>query len=133
MQLAHPREVAARAIRDFEVALELPHVAEFVGARETERAEGVRADRVVDHVFTEREFQLRRQLGAAQVITGESDRIVDQCVALQEHLVGGDADVLGADPGNARRAGGIADVPSAWRCGPMPKWIRFSRSEYRGT
>src|SRR6185436_13258771 len=48
-----PLEIATRAVRDFEVALELPHVAELVGTRETKGAERVGRNRVVGHVFAE--------------------------------------------------------------------------------
>ena len=129
---ARARSRSRRArIRGFEVALELPHVAELVGARETEARNCIGRDRVVGHGFAERGARAARPSRAPrQVLAGDADRFVRSA----RRRAGRSRAPRCRCPRRrstecARRRSGnvIASVPSAPRCGPMPKWIRFSQ------
>src|SRR5262245_45679837 len=55
------------------VALELEHVAEFLGARETEAAVDLGRHRVVDDLAAQRLRESRRHLPAREVLAGDAD------------------------------------------------------------
>src|SRR6185503_14185108 len=77
-----------------ELAVELKHVAQVLGARESESPEGSRRHGVVPYWLTERLRQGLCHLSAGQMTAGNADGLADHLVALLEDCVGGLSDIF---------------------------------------
>src|SRR5262245_63514 len=84
VQRARDRGVAGAAELALEVALELEHVREVVGAGELERAIDRVGDGLVDDLGAERAAERGGHLGARRVLAGDSQRLADPPRALAE-------------------------------------------------
>ena len=90
-------EVARTAEVLLKVALELEHVAQILGARETKAAVDLGRHVVVAHLLTQRLGERGGHLRAGQMLAGDADGLADELAAVLEDAVGALADVLGGD------------------------------------
>lgn len=90
--VARPAEVF------FEIALELKHVAQIVGARKTERAVYLRGHAVVTDFLSQHFAKNGCQLRARKILARNRHGLADEFITLLEYAVGTFADVLGGNP-----------------------------------
>src|SRR5947199_3692299 len=85
-----------------EIALELEHVSEVLGAGKSESAIHARLDRVVANFFAEEVGKRRGHFRSGEVLAGDADALPDQLRPLLEDPVRAAADVLRRDTGQLR-------------------------------
>src|SRR6185295_13986535 len=91
VDVSHAQEVVA------EVVVKLKHIAEIVGARETEAAVDIGGNGPVLHLLADRLGKSHRNLFARQVLAGDAYRLADELASLLQDSVGALADVLDGD------------------------------------
>src|SRR4051812_3572636 len=106
LRLADAPRVAAILL---ELAVELEHVAEIVGAGKSERPERRWGHGVVLHFLTQRLRQRLRHLRAAEMSAGDADGLADHLVTLLEYRVCRLANVFGGDARQLLGAEGQCD------------------------
>ena len=123
VELARAFDSSRRAEHVLELAVELEHVREVIGAGEAKRCVLRWRQRDVSHRLAERTRQLLGHLRTSQMLAGDADRLADQLLAAREDAERARADVGGGDTRHlcfAHRQH-EASTPSAPRCGCMPK------------
>src|SRR5947209_10453978 len=85
-----------------EIALELEHVAEVLGAGKSESAIHARLDRVVANFFAEEVRKRRGHFRSGEMLARDADALPDQLRPLLENPISAAADVLRRDAGQFR-------------------------------
>lgn len=129
IQLAREFDAAGPAEIVLEIVLELEHVAEIVGAGETETAKYFGRYGVVADILSQRLAHAVGHLCAGQVFSRDAHRLSDEFLSLLEYTEGAFADVFRRDARELAIAHRDGETEAAVLAlfGPMPKKMKLSQ------